>query len=215
MADVPVGALQLAMHASDNIKATTGIFDASLGAQGNETSGRAITARQREGDVGNFHYSDNLHRTQRHAARVIMSGIPFVYDTERVVRLMGEDGKVTSATINQPKARPASPSEQGGAIKAILNNVTGRVLLRRDRHERPELHHAAPGVGRGRNAAGAELSAADADRWRQDRGDDGLARRRRDRRAPEEDGSAATCSMARTRTARRRSRRRPRPRCSR
>lgn len=121
MADVPVGALQMAMHASDNIKATTGIFDASLGAQGNETSGRAITARQREGDVGNFHYSDNLHRTQRHAARVIMSGIPYVYDTERVVRLMGEDGKVTSASINQP-ADNAQPGE-AGKVKAILNNI--------------------------------------------------------------------------------------------
>jgi len=121
MADVPVGALQLAMHASDNIKATTGIFDASLGAQGNETSGRAITARQREGDVGNFHYSDNLHRTQRHTARVIMSAIPFVYDTERIVRLMGEDGKVSSAPINQPAEAPEM--DETGNVKAILNNI--------------------------------------------------------------------------------------------
>lgn len=121
MADVPAGALQLAMHASDNIKATTGIFDASLGAQGNETSGRAITARQREGDVANFHYSDNLHRTQRHAARCLMSGIPFVYDTERIVKIMGEDGKVSSAPINQPT--DPEVDERTGAIKAILNNV--------------------------------------------------------------------------------------------
>lgn len=121
MADVPVGALQLAMHASDNIKATTGIFDASLGAQGNETSGRAITARQREGDVGNFHYSDNLHRTQRHAARCIMSAIPIVYDTERVVRLMGEDGKVTNATVNQPADDPQQ--DETGKVTAILNNI--------------------------------------------------------------------------------------------
>lgn len=123
MADVPVGALQMAMHASDNIKATTGIFDASLGAQGNETSGRAITARQREGDVANFHYSDNLVRTLRHAARCILSWIPFVYDTERVVRVMGEDDQVSSETINQPNPNPQQDPKTG-AIQHVLNDVT-------------------------------------------------------------------------------------------
>jgi hypothetical protein len=32
MADVPVGMLQMALHAADNIKAVTGLFDSSLGA---------------------------------------------------------------------------------------------------------------------------------------------------------------------------------------
>lgn len=123
MADMPVGALQMAMHAADNIKATTGIFDASLGSKSNETSGKAIMARQREGDVANFHYVDNLARSIRHAGRCIMDMIPKIYDTERVVRIMGEDESVESAPVN--KALPAPQmDEKTGAIKTVLNNLT-------------------------------------------------------------------------------------------
>lgn len=129
MADIPNGMLAMAMHASDNIKATTGIFDASLGAQGNETSGKAITARQREGDTANFHYSDNLVRTLRHAGRCIMWMIPFVYDVERVVKVMGEDGKLDHAVINQPQTKmmpmnPDQPDGQRVAVDTILNDMT-------------------------------------------------------------------------------------------
>lgn len=123
MADVPVGVLQMAMHASDNIKATTGIFDASLGAKGNETSGRAILARQREGDVANFHYSDNLTRTIRHAGRCILWMIPRIYDTERVVRILGEDETVSHVAINKPMEQPER-DEKTGAIKTVMNDLT-------------------------------------------------------------------------------------------
>ncbi|WP_230679624.1 hypothetical protein, partial [Streptococcus pneumoniae] len=57
-AGIPAGALQMMATASDDIKAITGIYDASLGARSNETSGRAILARQREGDVSTFHFID-------------------------------------------------------------------------------------------------------------------------------------------------------------
>jgi DNA-binding protein YbaB len=123
MADVPVGTLQLAMHASDNIKATTGIHDASLGAQGNETSGRAIMARQREGDVSNFHFTDNLSRSIRHAGRCLLQMIPRVYDTPRVVRILGDDETVTHAKVNQPLQQP-EVNEETGAIKTVLNDLT-------------------------------------------------------------------------------------------
>ena len=45
------GALQEALNASDDMKAIMGLYDASLGARSNETSGRAILARMREGDT--------------------------------------------------------------------------------------------------------------------------------------------------------------------
>ena len=54
------GAVNEAMMAAEDLKATTGIYDASLGAKGNETSGKAILARQREGDTATFAYHDNL-----------------------------------------------------------------------------------------------------------------------------------------------------------
>lgn len=125
MADVPAGVLAMAMHASDDIKATTGIFNASLGQNGNETSGRAILARQKEGDVGSYHYQDNLNRSKRHCARCILWMIPYYYDTERVVRIMGEDENVKHVAINQQvPPEQQQPDPKTGAIKTVLNNLT-------------------------------------------------------------------------------------------
>ena len=59
-APIAVGFEQEAAIAADDMKATTGIYDASLGQRSNETSGKAIIARQREGDVSTYVYADNL-----------------------------------------------------------------------------------------------------------------------------------------------------------
>lgn len=119
MADIPSGALQMMMHANDNIKATTGLFDSSLGARGNATSGVQERQQQRQGDMANFHYTDGLNRAIRHAGRCIIDMIPHIYDTERVVRVMGEDGSASPAEINKPEV-----NEQTGAIERILNDLT-------------------------------------------------------------------------------------------
>jgi hypothetical protein len=88
---VAAGTLQEALNASDNIKATTGIYDASLGARSNETSGVAIRNRQMEGDTSTFHFIDNLSRAIRHCGRILIDLIPKVYTTERMIRVLGED----------------------------------------------------------------------------------------------------------------------------
>jgi hypothetical protein len=101
MADVPVGVLSMAMHASDNIKQTTGLFDSSLGAAGNATSGKQELAQQKQGNVANFHYMDNFIRTLRHAGRCAIDMIPHYYDTERLVMTRGEDSTVSQVVINK------------------------------------------------------------------------------------------------------------------
>lgn len=101
-AGVPAGALQEALNASDDMKAIMGLHDASLGARSNETSGRAIMARQREGDVSTFHYIDNLSRAIRHAGRILIDLIPKVYAAPRVVRVLGPDGQARRTPVNQP-----------------------------------------------------------------------------------------------------------------
>ena len=97
----PAGALQEAMNAQDDMKSIMGLYDASLGAKSNETSGRAIMARQREGDVSTFNFIDNLSRAIRHAGRILVDMIPKVYSTERVIRVIKEDGSNRSVPINQ------------------------------------------------------------------------------------------------------------------
>lgn len=107
------GALQEALNASDDMKAITGIYDASLGARSNETSGRAIMARQREGDVGTFHFQDNLSRAIRHCGRILIDLIPAVFTGPRIVRVMGEDQKPQNVQINQPMQAP------GGSVQTF------------------------------------------------------------------------------------------------
>lgn len=109
----PAGALQEALNASDDMKSIMGLFDASLGAKSNETSGRAILARQREGDVSTFNYIDNLSRALRHAGRILGDMIPHVYDKPRIVRIIREDGKNNSVTINAPfQVEPETQEDQ-------------------------------------------------------------------------------------------------------
>lgn len=87
--------------AADDLKAVIGIYDAGLGQRSNETSGKAIIARQREGDVGSYLYVDNFARAVRQTGNIINDLIPYVYDTERTIRIMGEDGKIDVLEVNK------------------------------------------------------------------------------------------------------------------
>lgn len=97
----PVAMLQLAQIDSDDLKAVTGQHDPSLGVRKGQQSGRAILALQREGDVANFDYSDNLARAIRFAGEILVDLVPKIYDNERMVRILGEDGAEQYVTINE------------------------------------------------------------------------------------------------------------------
>jgi len=103
--------LQQSAQAIEDLKATTGIYDASLGAKSNETSGRAIIARQREGDAATFTWLDNLARSIAYAGRILIDLIPKIYDTERVVRVMGEDGAADFKPINSVMQTAQGPQK--------------------------------------------------------------------------------------------------------
>ena len=75
------GLLQDAQFAAEDIKATTGIFDANIGQQGQETSGVAIGRRQFQGEMSNFEYQDQLVDSMELAGRIMIDLIPAVYDT--------------------------------------------------------------------------------------------------------------------------------------
>lgn len=98
---VPAADIQMALQASDDMKAIIGIYDASLGARGNETSGKAIMARQREGDTSTFHFIDNMNRAIRHVGKIVVDLIPKVYNQERIVRIIAEDGTPDQVQINK------------------------------------------------------------------------------------------------------------------
>jgi len=105
--------------ADNDMKATTGIYDASLGARSNETSGVAIKARQQEGDVGTVAYVENFNLAVRHTGRILVDLMPHIYDSERQIQVLGEDGKIDSLWINKAEFsgelgdEPEEPIEVG------------------------------------------------------------------------------------------------------
>lgn len=110
----PAGALNEALLASDDMKAIMGLYDASLGARSNETSGVAIRTRQRQGDIATFHFIDNLQRGIRHAGRVLLDLIPAVYNTARIVRVLGQEGEARNVAIAPAGAPSANVGPQQG-----------------------------------------------------------------------------------------------------
>lgn len=123
------GLIQAKVGASDDIKSVTGQYDASLGQKSNETSGRAITARQRESDTGTYHFVDNLARAVRYCTRQIVDLIPKIYDTQRIARIIGMDGEAGRAKIdpNQPEpVKKIVDQETGAVIEKIYNPSVGK-----------------------------------------------------------------------------------------
>lgn len=98
---LPSGLVQMAQMMAEDMKAATGIYDAALGQRSNETSGVAIAARQEQGNQATFHFVDNLEHSLEHLGRCLLESIPKVYDTERKLRIMGEDDTEKDVTVNK------------------------------------------------------------------------------------------------------------------
>jgi len=121
------GLLQAKSGASEDIKSTTGQYNASLGMGSNERSGKAILARQREGDVGTYHYGDNLARGVRHIVRQLVDLIPKIYDTQRVARIIGLDGETKMVKIDPSQEEPVKKIMQDDiVIDKIYNPNVGK-----------------------------------------------------------------------------------------
>lgn len=93
--------VQFGQMSIDMVKMATGIYDASIGARSNETSGRAIIARQNEGDTATFDYQDALSFSIQSTGELILSALPKVYDTPRLVRVLGIDGRDKQVQLYQ------------------------------------------------------------------------------------------------------------------
>lgn len=147
----PIAEMQQAMNAADDMKSIIGIYDASLGARSNETSGVAIRARQRQGDVATFHFIDNLTRAIRHAGRIILNLIPKVYSAQRIVRILGEDNKPKNAQLapqQMHQQMQAEAAARGQAIGKLYDLTAGKYDL---------VVKAGPSFGTQREEARAEI----------------------------------------------------------
>lgn len=99
--NIPAALVQEMQIASDDIKAVTGVYDASLGAKGNETSGKAINARKQQGEIANFNFQDNMGKAVKRTWEILIDLVPKVFDTETTLRVLGADGKESYETVNK------------------------------------------------------------------------------------------------------------------
>ena len=122
------GLIQAKMGASEDIKTTTGQYDAALGQVSNERSGKAIMARERQADVGTYHYVDNLARAVRYVTRQLVDLIPKIYDTRRIARIIGIDGETNMVKIDPGQPEPVKKivDQAGIVLEKIYNPSVGR-----------------------------------------------------------------------------------------
>lgn len=112
------GFFKMLGFASQALRDTTGIYQPSLGDRQGDQSGRAIQALQREGDTGTFFFIDNLTRAITHLGRVLINLIPYVYDADQIVRVMGENGQGEFVRVNQEEFDPMS------GVNSVLYDLT-------------------------------------------------------------------------------------------
>ena len=112
----PTGMVTALQGLNSDLMAVVGIYDPAQLPQG-QISGKALNGQQQQTDMTNFHYYDNLTRSIRQCGRICLDLIPHIYDKERVMRIIGDDGKGELVSINQ-----RTVDEQG--VEKILNDVT-------------------------------------------------------------------------------------------
>ena len=88
--------------ATQDLKDISNIHEASLGMPSNEVSKVAIQQRQMVSDVGTYIYVDRRRIADERCAKNINELIPYIYDTKRIVAVIGRDDKRLMMVINDP-----------------------------------------------------------------------------------------------------------------
>lgn len=121
-AAIPVAELQVGSVLDEDMKASIGIFNASLGATSNEISGKAIKARQTEADVGTYEFVDNFDNALRRIGILLVEMIPRVYDTNRFIQIRGKDDSVQIIELNKI-------NDQTGELENTFENTENSVTI--------------------------------------------------------------------------------------
>jgi len=119
--------------AQQEMMMASGQYQAIMGAPSNETSGKAINARQRQGDNATYHFIDHQAVMIRFLGRIVLDLIPRVYDTARVLQAMGRDDKRFKVQVDpeapEPATMQADPADEdfdAETVAAVLNPAIGK-----------------------------------------------------------------------------------------
>jgi hypothetical protein len=125
--------------AANEMEMVSGQYQAQMGAPSNERSGKAIAERQRQGDTATYHFIDHLGLAIRFLGKVLIDMIPRVYDTERVVMILSQDGSRKSVQVdpNHLAAHtqtqdPGGPDFDANQVQAVFNPNVGKYDVEAD-----------------------------------------------------------------------------------
>jgi len=124
-APIEVAMYQFLQTAREDVQASLGMFKASLGKEQPNQSGKAILALTRESDTGTFHFNDNQSISIAHGGRIMIDLIPKIYDTQRIIKILGEDGKISSAQIDPEQSQAKVQVQDQTGIRNIYNLNVG------------------------------------------------------------------------------------------
>ena len=99
----PAGVMAAAQEINSDMATIIGIYDPSQQLPGN-MSGKALNGQQMQVDLTNFDLYDNLTKSIAYTGKIILDLFPKIYDTERIMRIIGDDGKPDLLTINERTA---------------------------------------------------------------------------------------------------------------
>lgn len=117
---VDAGWAQMGENLKGLLKSTMGgLYENTLGMVGNEVSGKAILAREQQGDTATFHFADNHSRAIALVGKVCVECIPYYYDNERMVTVINDEDQPEMQQVNSKEIKP------DGTLEAIRDrNIT-------------------------------------------------------------------------------------------
>jgi hypothetical protein len=127
----PIAAISKTLDTMENgLRATTGYLDQQSREMGPEQSGKAILARQRQSEMGNSDYMDNLGRSVKFTGRILINLIPYVYDAPRTVRIIGMDNQPMKVMVHgagkPPVVPPPTDPKDPKGVRGIYDLSAGK-----------------------------------------------------------------------------------------
>lgn len=95
------GLQNLSLTMDTALNQVTGMYAANLGDNPGLQSGVAIAEMKASGNLGSSKYFSALECSIRHTGRILVDAIPRVYDSQRMIRIMSEDGTFDMEEINK------------------------------------------------------------------------------------------------------------------
>jgi hypothetical protein len=107
----------------------TGQFQAQMGQEDVQSaaSGKAINARQRQGNVATYHFTEHQYDMYRYLGKQLIGIYPKLYDTKRILHVEGEDlsKKVIEIDPDAAEAFQRLKKETETAEQIIFNPLVG------------------------------------------------------------------------------------------